>query len=121
MLAGCATRSTIATRKQERLAAYNALPPEQKEAADRGQLKIGMSEDAVYIAMGAPDQILHSESAAGSTTTWVYMGQWMEETRYWTRRGFVNRDYNSRSYVSAEIIFQNGKVASWQTLPRPSY
>ena len=121
VLAGCATRSTIQSRKQERQAVYAALSPEQKEMVDHGQIKVGMTEEAVYIAMGQPDQILHNENEAGSTATWAYAGQWMEETRYWTRRGFMTRDYFPRSYVSAEIIFQNGKVVRWQTLPRPGY
>jgi hypothetical protein len=121
MFAGCATRSTIATRKQERISSYIALPQEQREAVDVGQIKVGMTEEAVYIAWGSPSQILRGESSAGSTMTWIYMGQWMEETRFWSRRGYITRDYFPRSYVSSEVIFQNGKVVRWQTMPRPGY
>ena len=39
--AGCATRPTIASRKQERAAAYAALSPEFKSAVDQGQIKGG--------------------------------------------------------------------------------
>ena len=49
LLAGCAT-STIESRKKERAATYGALPLEQKEFVDKGQIKVGMSQDAVYIA-----------------------------------------------------------------------
>jgi len=121
---------TVESRKQERLAAYNALPDDQKQMVDKGQIKIGMNEDAVYIAWGPPSQILQSETESGHTTIWMYHGTTMEETRFWTYREvardgtaflerYVDRDYYPREYVNAEIFFQNGKVVRWQTLPRP--
>jgi hypothetical protein len=129
LLAGCAT-SSVTTRKQERQTAYNSLPPDQQRLVDRGQVKLGMSQDAVYIAWGAPAQVLEEETAAARTTTWLYHGQWMEETRFWTYREisrdgtmflerYLERDYNPRGYVRAEIVFVDGKAARWRTLPRP--
>src|SRR5262245_3355725 len=47
--AGCTT-STIESRKKERLAIYTALPPDQKQLVDHGQIKVGMGPDAIYIA-----------------------------------------------------------------------
>ncbi len=133
LLAGCST-STVASRKLERPAAYAALTPEQKQYVDAGQIRVGMSPDAVFLAWGAPDQIVQGESEGGLTTHWVYMGQWMEETRYWTYREvsrgkdgdpvmerYLDRDYFPRSYVSAEIIFENNLLKSWHTLPQPGY
>jgi hypothetical protein len=128
---GCAT-STIESRKEERLAAYQALPVEWQHLIDQGQIKIGMPEEAVYIAWGEPAQILRSETGAGPLTTWLYHGHWMRETRYWsyrevqTRDGvflerYLDRDYHPRSYISAEITFVDGVVKSWRTLPRPAY
>jgi hypothetical protein len=128
-LVSCAT-SNVESRKQERWSAYTALPPEQQALVDEGQIKVGMNADAVFIAWGQPAQILESETAQGRITTWVYQGQWMEETRYWTFREisradgvFLERhlesDYQPRRYVSAEIVFENGVVKSWRTLPRP--
>jgi hypothetical protein len=132
IVAGCSTSSTIDSRKKERPAAYADLPAEQKKSVDQGQIKVGMSADAVYIAWGPPAQILESESAEGHVTTWIYTGQWMEEARIWAYREvpydgtyflerYVERDYYPRSYVRAEIVFQNGVVSSWRTLPRPVY
>ena len=72
---------TVESRKQERLAAYNALPDDQRQMVDKGQIKIGMNEDAVYIAWGPPSQILQSETESGHTTIWMYHGTTMEETR----------------------------------------
>jgi hypothetical protein len=127
--AGCAT-STIDSRKKERSAAYQALPPDQKQLVDQGQIQVGMSADAVFIAWGPPSEILESETEQGHWTTWVYHGQVMEESRYWTYREiardgttFLERrlesDYFPRSYVRAEINLQNNQVKSWRTLPRP--
>ena len=100
---------------------------------DKGQVKVGMSQDAVYIAWGPPADILQSQAGAtGVQTTWLYYGTTMQETRYWTfrevpRQGhvflerYLDRDYDPRDYVRAEIVFVDGKVASWRTLPRPTY
>jgi len=131
LLAGCAT-STIESRRQERFSAYAALPSEQQQLVDKGQIKVGMIPDAVYIAWGPPTEILEQETQQGHTTIWIYHGQWLEESRYWTYREisrdgstFLERrlesDYFPRSYIRAEIFFANGVVVRWQTLPRPAY
>lgn len=121
LLAGCATTSTIASRQQERAAAYAALSPEFKTLVDSGQIRKGMTEDAVYIAWGKPAQTLQKEDQNGAATIWLYEGGWMEETRYWTCRWYPVNDYQPRVYVRAEIVFVDGKVASWRTLPQPVY
>ena len=131
LLAACAT-STVESRKKERAAAYATLPPDVKSLVDNGQIKAGMSEDAVYIAWGSPSEILRSETGSTAQSTWLYYGGWMEETRYWSYRQagrgrdlylerYLDRDYQPRTYVSAEIVFVNGQVTRWRTLPRPAY
>ena len=134
LVAGCST-STVDSRRKERAAAYSTLTPEEKELVDRGQIQTGMSQDAVYIAWGPPAQILQSQTGSnGVQTVWLFEGTTMEETRYWTFREvpsgrgghvflerYLDRDYDPRAYVNAEIVFVGGKVASWRTLPRPTY
>ncbi len=127
ILVGCATTNTFENRRTERLAAYNALSLEMKVLVDKGDIKTGMSEDAVYIAWGAPGEILRSGDERGETTRWLYYGSYMQEFRYWTGsrgRGFpserLEHDYIPRDYVSAEIVFQNGVVKSWTMRPRPT-
>ena len=100
---------------------------------DKGQIQTGMSQDVVYIAWGPPSQILQNQAGNGGVqTVWLYEGTTMEETRYWTFRQvpsrghlflerYLERDYDPRAYVSAEIVFVGGKVSSWRTLPRPTY
>jgi hypothetical protein len=129
VFAGCKS-STVETRKAERSAAYLALPADQRELVDKGQIKVGMSEDAVYMAWGNPAQVLTSEDQRGRVTTWLYQGTVLEENRYWTYREvsrdgrtylerYLDRDYNPRDYISSEITFQNGAVIRWRTLPKP--
>jgi hypothetical protein len=131
VLSGCAT-STIEKRKQERPAAYDKLSPEFKAAVDVAELKLGMPVDAVYMAWGKPSQILRGESSGGATTTWLYYGTQLVEYRYWSYgpywygsphycSPYPAYDYYPRSYVRAEVMFQNGLVSSWRTLPRSPY
>jgi len=132
LVAGCSS-STIESRKKERAAAYGALTTEEKGLVDQGQIQTGMSQDVVYIAWGPPSQILQNQAGAGGVqTVWLYEGTTMEETRYWTFRQvpsrghvflerYLERDYDPRAYVSAEIVFVEGKVSSWRTLARPTY
>jgi len=120
LLTGCATSGTIASRKQERAASYAALPAESRNLVDQGQIRRGMSQDAVYIAWGKPSQVLQQEDQRGAITTWLYHGSYLEETRYWPYRARVPaNDYDIRSYISAEVVFQNGEVNTWRTLPKP--
>lgn len=119
LLTGCAT-SSIESRKKERAAGYATLSPEFKDLVSAGQIRRGMSQDVVYIAWGKPAQVLQLEDSQGLSTTWIYTGGWMEETRYWYRYQRVPQiDYQPRTYVRAEIIFVNGAVDSWRTLPQP--
>ena len=134
LLAGCATKSTIETRKVERLSAYEALPADQKAMVDAGQIRIGMPADAVYMAWGKPNEILESEDPQqGHLVFWRYFGSWLQENRYWAYREvnrgprggiyferYLTSDYNPRDYVRSEIVLKDGKVLSWRTLPRPT-
>jgi len=121
LLMSCATNG-IESRKKERAAGYAALSPEIKALVSDGQIRRGMSEDAVYIAWGKPAQILQVEDMNGLRVSWIYTGGWLEETRYWYgNRRVPQTDYQPRSYVRAEIIFSKGVVESWQTLPQPVY
>ena len=132
LLAGCATKSTIESRRLERASAYEALPPDQKAMVDAGQIRIGMSSDAVYIAWGKPNEILESEDPQqGHLTFWRYYGSWLQENRYWAYREvghgprgaylerYLTSDYSPRDYVRSEIVLKDGKVISWRTLPKP--
>jgi hypothetical protein len=81
--AGCASPSTVTTRKQERAAAYAALSAEHQALVDAGRVAVGMGEDAVYMAWGKPAQVLQSGDATGLRTTWLYHGNTTDTYQYW--------------------------------------
>jgi hypothetical protein len=127
---GCA-KSTIESRKEELAGAYHRLPPEMQALVDQGRIRTGMTTEAVYMAWGSPEEVLESETEQGHLVTWIYHGHWVEETRFWTYREVARRDgiflerhlesdYFPRAYIRAEIVFENGVVKQWRTLPRPS-
>lgn len=128
--AGCAT-STVEKRREERASAYTALPPEQRSLVDQGQIKVGMTADAIYIAWGKPSQIITGQSSDGKNiTTWIYHGTTWQEHRYWNyhyhghgRYGYptptLDYDYVPSSYVAAEVVFEDGVVKSWRNLTQP--
>lgn len=130
LLAGCATRPTVESRRAERAAAYGELSPEHRQLVDAGQIKVGMNEDAIFIAWGQPAQVLPGEDGDGRLTTWLYHGTTTDEFVGWryvevagpngshlTRR--LDRDFSVREYISAELVFRDGRLQNWRTLPRP--
>lgn len=128
-MAGCAS-SSVESRRRERFAAYSGLPSEFRQLVDQGQIKVGMSADAVYIAWGQPSDIIEMENDQGRVTVWIYHGQTIQEARYWTFQeswvgghAFIGRypvsDFYAVGYVRAEIEFQQGVVTRWRTLPKP--
>jgi hypothetical protein len=132
LAAGCATKSTVDTRRAEKLSAYETLPADQKAIVDSGQVRVGMTEDAVYIAWGKPSEVLQNEDASGHYVTWRYYGSFLQENRYWAYREvnggpsgiylerYLTSDYNPRDYVRSEIVFKGGRVLQWRTLPKPT-
>ena len=120
LAAGCTSTNTVDYRRQERLTAYTALPPEIRAAVDQGQLKAGMDSNAVYIAWGSPAQILKGGNATEETTTWIYRAGYIQETRFWGayREHYA---YTPMTYIRAQVVFVNGAVREWQTFPSPVY
>lgn len=127
-LFGCATPSTVDSRKQERYGAYSQLTDEQRQLVDQGRIKVGMSQDAVYIALGKANEVLQQETQQGATAHWLYYANQLREYHYWSYRGFHGRgryysepyygtDYYVQPYVKMEVIFQDGLVKEWRTLP----
>jgi len=119
--AGCGT-SSIESRQRERADCFAALAPDLKAQVSSGQTRRGMNEGEVYIGWGKPAQVLQQEDQRGLQTIWIYTGGWMEETRYWYPHWRVPEiDYQPRTYVRAELVFANGSLESWRTLPQPVY
>jgi len=117
------------SRKQEKSGEYSRLDPQSRELVDAGRIKVGMSMDAVYIAWGAPSEVVEGENELGPVTTWQYYGTTFEERRFWNYRVYYHRgrpmsepfldfDYQPINYLSAEVVFRGGLVSTWKTLNR---
>ncbi len=97
----------------------------------RTKIQVGNGEDAVYLAWGKPAQVLNRGDASGESTLWLYSGSTTDEYINWNYvevRGpggnryldrVVTRDYAFRDYVSARLIFREGRVTEWEMLPAP--
>ncbi|CAN5354992.1 hypothetical protein BH20VER3_BH20VER3_11110 [soil metagenome] len=69
VLSGC---STIGSRIDENRAAFEQLPPKERALVSQGQISGGMSQQAVYIAWGQPQQKASGIVRGAPTETWVY-------------------------------------------------
>ena len=71
LLVGCES-SHIAARRQAHAADYAALTAEEKALVDRGELRQGMSTNAVLIAWGQPTIISTTPTPNGPFVIWEY-------------------------------------------------
>ena len=69
ILAGC---STVETRISENPQLFQSLPQRDQELVSRGQVRIGMSSDAAWLAWGNPDQKVRGAMRGAETETWIY-------------------------------------------------
>lgn len=72
LLAAC---STPARRARQRPGAFAQLPPRDQKLVLRGRVRTGLSQDAVYIAWGAPSRRFENGQAAPVVETWIYERQ----------------------------------------------
>jgi outer membrane protein assembly factor BamE (lipoprotein component of BamABCDE complex) len=70
ILAGC---STPQTRISERPELYQSLSHRDQVLVSQGQIRIGMSRAAVWLAWGSPDRKIVGNMGGGPTETWVYV------------------------------------------------
>ncbi|WP_438481147.1 hypothetical protein [Oleiharenicola lentus] len=66
---GC---QSVDDRIKKNPAAFAQLDAATQDKVKQGVIDIGMNEDAVYLALGAPDQKRETANANGRTTTWIY-------------------------------------------------
>jgi hypothetical protein len=75
LLGGC---STFEKRAQQKSAVFAALSPETQERLKNQSIRLGDTEDMVFIAFGKPDETKTETTATGATVTWVYNRYWQE-------------------------------------------
>ncbi len=69
VLSGC---STIGSRIDSHRAAFDQLSHEDQALVNEGRIRGGMSQEAVYIAWGQPQQKAVGIVHGATTETWVY-------------------------------------------------
>ncbi len=119
ILNGCATTQA---RVSEHPDIYQRLSPRDQALVGQGQIREGMTMDAVWLAWGKPDQKLPGNMGDRPTETWAYL-------RYETPPSYGGPYYYGPfdwSYIppkfvypSKGVTFSNGKVVFFQYLAPP--
>jgi hypothetical protein len=65
--------STPQTRISEHPDLYQSLSRRDQALVSQGQVRIGMSRSAVWLAWGSPDRKIIGNMGCGPTETWVYV------------------------------------------------
>ncbi|MEP7071332.1 MAG: hypothetical protein ABI839_03000 [Verrucomicrobiota bacterium] len=70
VLSGC---STPESRISDHPGLYQSLSARNQQLVSHGQIASSMSQDAVYLAWGAPDQKSVGVARGNNTETWIYV------------------------------------------------
>src|SRR2546430_16316836 len=70
VLTGC---STVESRISEHPDLFHSLSANDQALVSRGEIRSGMSQNAVWLAWGNPDQKAVGSMRGRETETWVYM------------------------------------------------
>ncbi|MGE5207926.1 MAG: hypothetical protein ACM3KL_01205 [Alphaproteobacteria bacterium] len=70
VLTGC---STPQTRISDHPNLYQSLSRRDQALVSQGQVRIGMSRTAVWLAWGSPDRKIVGNMGGGPTETWLYI------------------------------------------------
>jgi hypothetical protein len=116
---GCATTEARISQHPEM---YQRLSSRDQARVSQGQIRPGMTMDAVWLAWGTPDQKIPANVGDGRGETWVYL-------RYETPPSYGGPYYYGPfdwSYIppkfvypSRGVTFSNGRVVFFRYLPPP--
>src|SRR6202035_5886676 len=70
ILAGC---STTDTRISDHPEMFNSLSPSDQALVKEGKIRVGMLQNAVWLAWGAPEQKAMGAMRGRETETWIYV------------------------------------------------
>jgi hypothetical protein len=117
--------STPETRISDHPDIYQSLSPRDQALVSHGQIRIGMSRTAVWLAWGSPDQKVIGNMGNGRTETWVYIYYASYYPPYGPWGDFGDPLYDpfyysffppSIPYPSKVVTFARGRVVSYQYL-----
>ena len=116
---GCATTEARISQHPE---IYQRLSSRDQSLVSQGQIRPGMTTDAVWLAWGTPDQKIPANVGDSHDETWVYL-------RYETPPSYGGPYYYGPfdwSYIppkfvypSRGVTFSNGRVVFYRYLPSP--
>ena len=119
IFSGC---NTTGGRISQHPEIYQSLSPRDQALVSQGQIREGMTTDAVWLAWGTADQKIPASIRGRPAETWVYL-------RYETPPSYGGPYYYGPfdwSYIPPKFIypirattFSNGRVAYFGYLPRP--
>ncbi|MCB1076784.1 MAG: hypothetical protein KDM64_03050 [Verrucomicrobiae bacterium] len=131
MATGCATVTSPENRIAKNPGLYDDLSEKHQDLVREGKVVEGMSNDAVFLAWGRPDELRQGSREGRSLETWVYYGT--ESVPVQTMGIGIGYGYGYgrcgpgsiydygygydvayRDYVAATVEFERGKVVSWQ-------
>lgn len=117
--------STPQTRISERPDFYQSLSHRDQALVNQGQIRIGMSRTAVWLAWGSPDRRIVGNMGGGPTETWLYINYatYYPPDGAWGPWGYFGDPIYDPFYYSyipsipypAKVVtFARGRVASFQ-------
>jgi uncharacterized protein YceK len=116
---GCGTTETRISQHPE---TYQSLTSTDQALVSQGQIRTGMTMDAVWLAWGTPEQKIPGNMRGHNTETWVYL-------RYNTPPSYGGPYYYGPfdwSYIPPKfpypakgVTFSNGRVVFFRHLPSP--
>ena len=123
LLSSC---STPETRISEHPDLYQSLSHKDQALVSQGQIRIGMSRTAVWLAWGTPDRKILGNMGGGPTETWLYIYYATNYPPYgpWSPWGYFGDPFYDPFYYSyippsipyptKVVTFARGRVASFQ-------
>jgi hypothetical protein len=119
ILSGCETTQSRISQHPE---IYQRLSARDQALVSHGQIRRGMTTDAVWLAWGTPDQTIPDNRDGRPTETWLYL-------RYETPPSYGGPYYYGPfdwsyippkfPYASKGVTFSNGRVVFFQYVPPP--
>lgn len=130
ILAVALSLAACAPTRQQRIAAdpaaFNALPATQQVLVEQGRLALGMSKEAVRLALGEPATVMAGQGRSGrEIELWVFQGRrqvYVHPTGlglgydYYFRHGTwaaARGGVAHVPYVRTTVEFTDGEVSSW--------